>query len=180
MPHNARLPDPALLNAPLTALTALNGAGGMLADALPVPGLHLSVDPQAQTQISWSSPAGRLIDLTSTVTKPGRWCALRLTLDLPDLGGIAGLGLWLRSAADTALVTRACLRSGTDDGHVDCYFEREILSHAATSDHHAVMMMDRTPDLPIKAPWREFLLLLPPYRSANLALHALRLFTVPA
>ena len=173
-------PDSALLNAPLTALTALPGPRGTLADALPVAGLRLSVDPQAQMTLDWSSPSGRLLDLTGTVTRPGRWCALRLALDLPDMGAIAGLGLWLRSAAEPALVTRACLRSGTEDGHVDCHFEREILSHAAASDHLAVMMTDRTPALPVRAPWRELLLLLPPTRDVRLALHAMRVFTVPA
>ena len=174
------LPGPALLNAPLRALTATTGARGGLSDALPVAGLRLMADPAARMDVAWSSPRDRLIEIASTVTAPGQWFTLRLTLDLPDLSGLSGLGFWLRSAASPALVTQACLRSRTGDGHVDCMFERQILSHAAQGDHHALMLTDRTPDLPVRAAWREFLLFLPPYRPVTLALHDLRLFTVPA
>ena len=180
MAHRMPLPDPALLNAPLRALTAAPAAGGGLGDALPVAGLRLMADPAADMAVRWSSPRGRLIEIASTVTVPGQWFTLRLTLDLPDLRGLAGLGFWLRSAAAPALTMQACLRSGTAGGHVDCLFERHVLSHAAQSDHHALMLADCTPDLPPRAPWREFLLFLPPARPVTLALHDLRLFTVPA
>lgn len=174
------LPDPALLNAPLRALAATTGAQGGLSDALPVAGLRLMADPAAQMEVHWSSPRDRLLDIASTVTRPGQWFALRLALDLRDLRGLAGLGFWLRSAAAPALVMQACLRSGTGDGHVDCLFERHILSHTAQSDHHALMLPDRTPALPLQADWREFLLFLPTSRPVTLALHSLHLFTVPA
>ncbi len=173
-------PDAALLNAPLTALTALTGVSGGRADALPVTGLQLDCDPLAATDLHWSSPRGRLLDLSATPTVPGKWLLLRLTVDLPDLTACAGVGFWLRSAADPALVMQALLRSGTPDGHVDCVFDRDILSHAASSDHSALMLADRTPDLPRLAPWRTFELLLPPWRPVTLAIEALRLFTVPA
>ncbi|SFL64741.1 hypothetical protein SAMN04488004_1366 [Loktanella salsilacus] len=173
-------PDAALLNAPLTALTALAGAQGSGSGALPAVGLHLLTDPGADMTLNWSSPRGRLIEVTTTITAPGKWCVLRLDLDLPDLSACAGLGFWLRSAASPALVMQALIRSGTDDGHVDCVFERDILSHAAASDHTGMMLTDRTPDLPCHAPWRMFELLLPPYRPITLAIDALRLFPVPA
>ena len=173
-------PDAALLNAPLSALTALTGASGGRNDALPVAGLQLDCDPAARTALRWSSPRGRLLEIAATPEAPGKWLLLRLTLDLPDLNGCAGLGFWLRSAADPALAMQALVRSGTADGHVDCVFERDILSHAASSDHVALMPVDRTPDLPLRAPWRMFELLLPPWRPVTLSIEALRLFTVPA
>ncbi len=176
MPH----PDAALLNAPLTALTALTGVSGRRADALPVTGVQLDCDPTAQTDLHWSSPRGRLLELSATPTVPGKWLLLRLTLDLPDLSQCAALGFWLRGAADPALVMQALIRSGTADGHVDCVFDRDILCYAASSDHSALMLTDRTPDLPLRAPWRTFELLLPPWRPVTLAIEALRLFTVPA
>jgi hypothetical protein len=173
-------PDAALLNAPLTALTAMTGASGGANNALPAAGLQLVSDPAAVMDLQWSSPRGRLLELSTTVTTPGKWLLLRLTLDLPDLTDCAGLGFWLRSAADPALVMQALLRSGTPDGHIDCVFDRDILSHAASSDHSALMLTDRTPDLPRQAPWRMFELLLPPWRPVTLAIDALRVFTVPA
>ena len=173
-------PDAALLNAPLTALTALTGASGGTGDALPVTGLQLLADPAATMDLVWSSPRDRLLELSTVPHVPGKWLVLRLTLDLPDLAGCAGLGFWLRGAADPALVLQALVRSGTDDGHVDCVFDRDILCHAASSDHCGLMLADRTPDLPVRAPWRMFELLLPPWRPVTLALDRLRIFTVPA
>ncbi len=189
----SRRPAPDLLNAPLTALTALTGARGGLGDALPVTGLRLMADPAAVMTLHWSSPTGRLLEIATTVTTPGGWCALRLTVDLPDLAGIAGLGLWLRASADPALTLQAVLRSAhpaprPTDGpavpaptdHVDTPLAHRILCHAAPSDHTALWLADRHPDLPRRAPWREVLLFLPPHRPVTLSLHTLRLFTVPA
>ena len=173
------LPDPTLLNAPLTALTALPGPAGTLADALPVPGLRLMA-AGGDLSLRWSSPRDRLIEVTSTVAAPADWLALRLTLDLPDLTGLAGLGLWLRAAADPALTLRAVLRSGAGDGHRDAAQDRQILCHATASDHCALWLADASPDLPVTAPWRELLLFLPAYRPVTLSLHALRVFAVPA
>ena len=173
-------PDATLLNAPLTALTTLPGPAGGRADPLPVPGLAISCDPAAETDLRWSSPRGRLLELAATPTRPGAWLMLRLTLDLPDLSGCAGLGFWLRGLADPALVMQAQIRSGTAEGHVDCVFDRDILCHAASSDHAGLMLADRTPDLPGRAPWRTFDLMLPPWRPVTLAIEALRVFTVPA
>ncbi len=174
------LPDLALLNAPLTALTASTGAQGALSDALPSTGLRLMAAPGADIAVQWSSPRDRLLEVTSTLTAPADWFALRLTLDLPDLSNMAGVGLWLRAAADPALTVQAVLRSAMDDGHVDAPFERQILCHAAPSDHTALWLRDRTPDLPTTADWRELLLFLPAHRPITLSLHALRLFAVPA
>lgn len=174
------LPDPTLLNAPLTALTALSGAQGALDDALPVTGLRLMAAPGARIAARWSSPRDRLLEVTSTVEAPADWFVLRLTLDLPDLAALAGLGLWLRAAADPALTLRAVLRSAAGDGHVDAPVERQILCHATPSDHTALWLRDRSPDLPVTADWRELLLFLPAHRPVALSLHALRLFAVPA
>jgi hypothetical protein len=173
------LPDQTLLNAPLTALTALPGATGALADALPVPGLRLMASG-GDTALQWSSPRDRLLEVTGTVTAPADWLVLRLTLDLPDMADLAGVGLWLRGAADPALTLRAVLRSGQGDGHLDATQDRQILCHATASDHSILWLRDTTPNLPVTAPWRELLLFLPAYRAITLSLHAMRIFTVPA
>ncbi len=173
------LPDVALLNAPLTALTALPGPGGGLDDALPVPGLRLMAAGGA-LGLRWSSPRGRLLEVTSSPTVAADWFALRLTLDLPNLSAVAGVGLWLRAAADPALTLRAVLRSGQGDGHLEAPQDRLILCHATASDHTALWPCDMTPALPATAPWRELLLFLPAWRPVTLSLHALRVFVVPA
>ena len=182
-PSSPPPPDLTLLNAPFTALTALTGAAGTLADALPVPGLRLMA-AGGDLDLRWSSPRDRLLEVTGTAAAPADWLALRLTLDLPDLAGLAGVGLWLRGAADPALTLRAVLRSGapsdSGDGHLDAAQDRQILCHATASDHTALWPTDTTPDLPATAPWRELLLFLPPHRPVTLSLHALRVFLVPA
>jgi hypothetical protein len=174
------LPDLALMNAPLTALTASRGASGTLNDSLPAIGLRLMADGGADMNVQWSSPRDRLLQINSTPAAPADWFALRLTLDIPDLSDIAGLGLWLRGAADPALTLQAVLRSAAGDTHVDSPLDRQILCHAATSDHTALWLRDRAPDLPTRADWRELLLFLPAHRPITLSLHALRLFAVPA
>lgn len=124
------------------------------------------------------SPAGRLIELQTTVEKPGHWSVLRVTLPDCDLTQTLGLGFWMRSAAASPTLSRACLRIGNQDGHDDHFFDQHILSAPAQGDHHALMMFDKTPMLSAPAPWREFLLFLPPTQNLALSIIDLRLFTV--
>ena len=179
-------PGPGLGRAPLPPLNAPQAH--LRPQALPprpltgaevVPGLRLSADPAAAMTGTWSSPRGRLLEIETTVTTPGAWFALRLTLPPIDLTGLAWLGFVLRSGAGHGVGSRACLRSGLAGGaHHDLFFDRLILSQPGESDHHDLIAPDRCPGLPLHAPWREFLLFLPPAEDLRIALHDLRLFAV--
>jgi len=148
-----------------------------VADALVIsPGVVLRIDPAARIGLTWSSPRARLLELRTTVTTPGDWLGLHVALPPLDLGGVAWFGFVARSAAATALVARACLRSGLPEGGFsDAFFDRHLLSQPGETDHADVMAPDRRPDLPARAPWRDFVLFLPSTHDIAWALHDLRL-----
>lgn len=172
------MPDPIAitLNAALVAKrNARQDTGVSLQSGL---GAGLSFQTDGVITGTHKSPAGRLIELQTTVEKAGNWSVLRVTLPDCDLSQTLGLGFWMRSAAATPTLSRACLRIGTNDAHNDHYFDQHILSAPAQGDHHALMMFDKMPMLTASAPWREFLLFLPPAQDLALSIIDLRLFTV--
>lgn len=143
-----------------------------------VPGAFLRRDAAGQISGHWHSPQGRLLEVAAEITVPGQWFALHLELDLPDLTGISWLGFVARSTASPTAAIRACLRSGTKGGYHDCFFDRHILAQSRESDHQDLIAPARHADLPAQAPWREFILFLPPTRAFHWALHDLRVFTL--
>lgn len=171
-------PHSSVFNAPLMALRQQNL--GPMALRTPLPhGLRLQSDTAAVITGTMASPRGRLLTLNTTVQNSATWFAFRLTLGQADFTGLAGLGFWLRSAAQRAMISRACLRSGQDDGsHIDHYYDQYILSQAAQTDHHALLMFDRAPTIPTTALWREFILFLPTTQSLDCSLIDLRFFTI--
>jgi hypothetical protein len=165
------------MNAPLAALRASVIAARPLGDGRLAPGIDLRIDPAAQVAGHWSSPRGRLLELQTEVAVSGDWIGLHLALPPLDLTGVAWLGLALRSAGGSALVVRACLRSGlAGGGFRDDFLDRHILSQPGETDHVDMLAPDRRPGLPLRAPWREVVLFLPPAHSVTWALHDLRLF----
>jgi len=167
--------------APLDGLRQADGLSGPLNDVPLVKGLIFRIDPAARITGQWSSPRGRLIELRSEVAQPGAWFGLHVTLALPDLRRVAWLGFVARTASLDAIGIRPCLRSGLPGGGFhDAFFDRHILAHAAETDHHDIMDPARQPGLPPQAPWREFILFLPPRQGITWSLHDLRLFTIPA
>jgi hypothetical protein len=176
-------PD-ARLDAPFDSLRALAGAEGPLfeggrAETPLAPGLSLNADPEAGIIGIWRSPRGRLLEIEATPKAPGAWFALHLVLPLPDLAGIGWLGFVARSSSDRAVAVLPCLRSGlATGGFHDCFFDRHILSRGQQTDHHDLIAPEWRPDLPVRAPWRELILFLPPTEPLHWALHDLRVFTL--
>ncbi|MBM1222477.1 hypothetical protein JQU17_19895 [Ponticoccus sp. SC2-23] len=142
------------------------------------PGVWLHTDPEAGISGQWSSPRGRLCEIDITVDAPGRWLGLHVALPPFEADAVTWLGIALRVHAARPLALRPCLRSGTDEGFVDTFFDRHALARTAETDHHGVLAPDRHPDLPATAPWRELILFLPSGESLSLALHALRIFAL--
>ena len=176
MPPKPLREDP---NAALVALHAAVLAPAAVSEAPLVPGLGFHLDPEAAMTGHWHSPRGRLLELETAVTTPGRWLGLHLALALPDLAGICWLGFAARSAAGRGIAVRVCLRSGlARGGFQDTFFDKHILSQPGETDHLDMIAPDRLPDLPPHAPWREFILFLPPDESLRWALHELRLFVL--
>lgn len=142
-----------------------------------VEGLWWHLDPAMDITGTWSSPMGRMIELDTTLTTPGGWCALHLRLSI-NPAVCAYIGFVARTAAAHAMVTRACLRSGGEGGFHDQFFARDILSQPGQSDHIDMLVPAHCPDMPRDADWHELVLFLPANRSLTWALHDLRLIAL--
>lgn len=169
-----KFPD---LNAPLDSLRSQVIDLAPLGTEPLAPGLFFHRDPEAEMKADWSSPADRLLHLETQVARPGRWLALHLSLPALDLAGSGVLGFALRGTSARPTVLTACLRSGREGGGFqDCFFEKRILSDGNEVDHLAMIRPGTHPELPMQAPWREFVLFLPPDHGIQWTLTDLRLF----
>ena len=87
------------------------------------------------------------------------------------------VGFAARIAAPEILVARACLRSGTEEGFVDCFFDKHLLFRPEEASHVDALPVHHRADLPLRAPWRELILFLPT-DDFRLSLIDLRVFVV--
>lgn len=142
-----------------------------------VPDIWWHIDPSIEALGTWESPRDRMLEVTTTLTTPGHFCALHLRVPF-NPGDYAYFGFVARTASDRALTTRVCLRTGTDTGHHDLFFPRDILSQQGQTDHIDMLAPAQIPDLPRYAPWRELILFLPSRRSLTWGLHDLRLIAL--
>lgn len=146
------------------------------------PGVTLHLDPGADLTGTWSSPAGRLIEMHTAVTRPGAWFGLHIGLpaEAADLGPRRWIGIVARTSALRAMAIRVALRSGleTGGGFQDSFLPRHILSQPRQSDHHDILCPADLPDLPSRAPWREVVLFLPPATPVDWVLHDLRILAL--
>lgn len=150
---------------PSSGLAALRDGitSGDLAERIDfAPGVALIADPPLGIGGTWHSPAGRLLELDIAMSGAGDWIALHLALDLPDLSGIAFVGLGCTGAGPEQKIIRPCLRSGLDEGgFVDCFLDRHILVQTDPVPHVDALHVPTCRTLPETAPWRELLLFLP-------------------
>jgi len=173
------VPSPETPASPLASVLAdwrREIAAGDIADSLRFgPGLALYADPSLEVRGTWRSPAGRLLELDVTTSGTGTWIGLHVTLDAPDLTNTAWIGFACRSVAPEQATIRCCLRSGTDEGFTDCFFDRHILSDPEPRSHVDALHIPTTRAIPETAIWRELVLFLP-RKSFRWHLHDLRPF----
>jgi hypothetical protein len=151
-------------------------SGRITPEAEIVPGLRFVPDPEAGMQGRYASPAGRLLELEVTHAAPARWFGLHLRLDLDAAEDIALIGLAARFAATQALPVRPCIRSGTETGFVDSFFDKTIAALPRPLLHLDVIeTRGPHPALAAPAPWRELVVFLPT-GNFRLDLHDLRVF----
>lgn len=141
------------------------------------PALKLRADPALVVGGSWRSPSGRLLELEVTTAGAGAWIALHVPLDLTDLKDYAWVGLTCRSVAPKELVIQPCLRSGTQNGFVDCFFGKHILTVPKPLNYVDALHIETHSALPETALWRELILFLPK-QGFRWDLHDLRLFVI--
>ena len=145
----------------LAALKQGSNKGPITTSTEIAPGIALHADPAAGAGGRWVSPAGRLLEIAVSAPPEGKWTALHLRLEAPDLAACDWLGLICRSAAPGEVMVRPCLRSGQADGFSDCFFPRHLLSTAEPMSHSDALHIPSTPAIPERAPWRELVLFLP-------------------
>lgn len=169
-------PSAALAQQSLEMLRASTASGEIVPEAEIVPGVRFVPDPDAGMRGRFSSPPGRLLEIEISHERPARWCGLHIRLDMGDLSGLGILGLAARFAAPHALAIAPCLRSGTDTGFLDCFFQKQVAALPRPLMHLDALETDgRHVGLPQSAPWREMVLFLPT-SSFRLDLHDLRIF----
>lgn len=143
-----------------------------------VPDIWFHHDPAMEISGTWESPRGRMLEVRAEVTGPGGWFALHLRLGF-DPASCAYLGLIARTAADRAMVSRVCLRSGLGDGGFhDTFLPRDLLSQPGASEHIDMLVPPHCPDLPRGAAWHELILFLPSRHSFAWGLQDLRVFAL--
>lgn len=141
-----------------------------------LPGLRFVTDPAAGMRGHFSSPRNRLFEISVTHERPARWFGLHLRLDIEDLSDLGVIGFAARVAAPHALSVAPCIRSGTNEGFVDCFYSRQVAALPRPLLHLDALETDgRHVGLPEAAPWRELVLFLPT-KDFRLDLHDLRVF----
>jgi hypothetical protein len=160
----------------LQSLRESDLSGEILPEQEILPGLRFVPDPEAGMRGRYTSPSGRLLELEVTHAAPARWFGLHLRLDLDAAEDIALIGLAARFAARQALPVRPCIRSGSETGFVDSFFDKTVAALPRPLLHlDAIETKDPHPALAAPAPWRELVLFLPT-GDFRLDLHDLRVF----
>ncbi|MGR3439043.1 hypothetical protein [Alterinioella nitratireducens] len=170
------LPPAILARQALDTLRRETPDGRIVAEEEIVPGLRFVPDPEAGMTGHFSSPRGRLLELQVRHARPARWLGLHLRLDIEDITEIGLIGLATRIAAPTAMAVRACVRSGTETGFVDTFFDKTVATLPRPQLHLDVLETNGAhAALCAPAPWRELVLFLP-MQDFRLDLHDLRVF----
>lgn len=165
-------------NHTLSVLRGGSFEGTLETDVSFLPGLKLNADPALELSGSYHSPAGRLLEFDAkTGPNPGGWIGLHLDVPASDLGHAGVIGFAARFAAPEIMVARVCLRSGTENGFEDCFFDKHLLLRAEEASHVDALSVNHSAALPVYAPWRELVVFLP-NRAFQLSLIDLRVFIV--
>lgn len=151
--------------------------GGIADNTEFLPGLSLHADPALHVSGQWCSPAGRLLELDLRMNGRGAWIGLHVALHTPDFADYGWLGFTYRGTAPQEVLIHPCLRSGTQSGFSDCFFDKHILATPETGNHVDALHLPTRHEIPETAPWRELVLFLP-RQDFQWQLHDLRLFLI--
>lgn len=123
-------------------------------------GVFFSNDPNAEVQGKFVSRKSEMLSLCMkpVSASPPRWQALHLQLGELNLTGALLFGVAIKSQAPSSTTARLCLRSGQDREFLDTFLTKTLVSFSEPSVHLDVIEIDKTPDLPRKANWRDLIL----------------------
>ncbi|MBR9650076.1 hypothetical protein [Thalassovita aquimarina] len=177
MTGNIAIGPDAQINHALSVLRNGTAEGGIGNETRLLPGVVLRADPELKAGGRYTSPEGRLLDLDVTTAGAGSWLALHLSLGGGEYAPGSFVGFACRVAAPEPITVQPCLRSGTEDGFVDRFYNKHILAMPEEASHLDALPLQNQPDLPLHAPWRELILFLPTH-SFRWSLHDLRVFVI--
>ena len=165
------------VNHTLAVLRGGTSSGDLTQSVEFMPGVQMHADPEMNMAGRYDSPNGRMLELQARPERDGAWNGLHLAFPASDLGPHGALGFVMRASAAEQHVIRACIRSGTEDGFQDCFFDKHILLRAEESSHVDALAVHQRTDLPLHAPWRELILFLPA-TAFTMSIHDFRVFLV--
>lgn len=177
-PANIAVGGDAQANHALSLLRSARTEGTLGRHVPLVPGVDLHAAPGLGLSGRYSAPQGIVLDLEAEITgTPDGWFALHVALPTTDIGtcGICGFAARLRAAQICTI--RACLRSGTEDGFTDAFFDKHLIARPDETCHLDALALALRDDVPAHAPWRELILFLP-ITSLRICLIDLRVFLV--
>lgn len=178
MTNNIQLGPDAEINQLIRILKAQSPGGGIPCETPISPGVRFSFDPEAQFQGHLRPEVEGLLSFRVEKIEETGWFALHVMLGGADLSDYSVIGFVCKSDAPSSLALKTCIRSGTESGFVDCFFEKHVVAYAETSVHLDVIDLSRKPDFPQQAPWRDFVMFFPNDKPTDLTLRDLRFFIV--
>lgn len=178
MTDNLALGQDAQTNHVLSILRDGTSSGALSHETFLGHKITFKADAAAPLSGHFSSPSRRLLELDITYDDaPPAWAAIHISISRANMSQFGIIGFACRSAASEVTTIQPCIRSGTENGFVDCFFNKHILSHPAEHSHLDALSFHRNPALPRMAKWRELVLFLPT-RNLVWTLQDLRLFIV--
>lgn len=164
-------------NHALTVLRRQDAGGDLTQNVSFVPGVMLNADPELGLSGTWRSAENRVLEFDASIQGLGNWLGLHISVPLQDTRGHGIAGFAARIQAQDIFVARASLRSGTEGGFVDCFFDKHMLFTPDEATHVDALQLHQRDTIPATAPWREIVLFLPT-ESFKLDLIDLRVFVV--
>ena len=139
--------------------------------------IYLNADPSLGLGGRYQSAVGEILSIDARIPSTGYWIGLHIKLSVRDFSDVGLIGFASRGHAPEYTIVNPCIRSGTKDGFVDCFFGKHMLLHGNSAQHVDAISIEDRDDLPDKAPWRELILFLPT-QDFQLTLTDLRIFVV--
>jgi len=127
-----------------------------------IPGIFLSVDPEAEVRGKLTSTPGELVSVHFEMPRPARWAGLHIQMGTLDFTDRKMLGVVCRAQAPKAVTFRICLRSGQDAGFHDTILRKTVVAYAEPSIHLDVLDLAREPLIPKGSTWRELIVFFQP------------------
>lgn len=164
-------------NQAISTLRIANTMGDLIHDVTIAPGLTLHIAPELEVSGKWRSEEAVVLDLDAVLSGQDGWVGLHLALPFESTLSYGMLGFAARTKARTMTEVRVCLRSGTESGFEDHFFEKPLLFSPQETTHLDVIELNSIVPVPQRAHWRELILFLPT-QSFSLRLIDLRIFLV--